>query len=47
MDAAECQTVFLSEQFLREVYIGQIFIKLRKGANFPALDPWDEGSNME
>lgn len=40
MDAAECQTLFLSEQFLREVYIGQIFIKLRKGANFPALDPW-------
>ncbi|XP_020248657.1 uncharacterized protein LOC109826104 isoform X2 [Asparagus officinalis] len=40
MDGAECRTVFLSELFLREVYDGQIFIKLKKGVNFPALDPW-------
>ncbi|KAJ8512451.1 hypothetical protein OPV22_002885 [Ensete ventricosum] len=40
IDAAECQTVFLSEQFLREVYDGQLRIKLKKGVDFPALDPW-------
>ncbi|KAJ6821540.1 uncharacterized protein M6B38_391565 [Iris pallida] len=39
-DAAQCQTVFLSKEFLREVYDGQLLIKLRKGMNFPALDPW-------
>lgn len=40
MDAAKCKTVFLSELFLREIYDGQLFIKLKKGLNFPAMDPW-------
>ncbi|KAK6117375.1 hypothetical protein DH2020_048893 [Rehmannia glutinosa] len=40
MDAAKCQTVFLSESFLREIYDGQLFVKLKKGFNFPAMDPW-------
>ncbi|KAL0388291.1 UNVERIFIED_CONTAM: protein C2-DOMAIN ABA-RELATED 7 [Sesamum radiatum] len=40
MDAAKCQTVFLSESFLREIYDGQLFVKLKKGYNFPAMDPW-------
>ncbi|TVU15304.1 hypothetical protein EJB05_38818, partial [Eragrostis curvula] len=39
-DAAECQTVFLSDVFLREVYDGQLVVKLKKGINLPALDPW-------
>ncbi|CAA6655356.1 unnamed protein product [Spirodela intermedia] len=39
-DSADCQTVFLSESFLREVYDGQLFIKLKKGSDFPAMDPW-------
>ncbi|KAD4384133.1 hypothetical protein E3N88_24301 [Mikania micrantha] len=26
--------------FLREIYDGQLFIKLNKGYNFPAMDPW-------
>lgn len=26
--------------FLREVYDGQLFIKLKKGSDFPAMDPW-------
>ncbi|OVA02259.1 C2 calcium-dependent membrane targeting [Macleaya cordata] len=40
VDAAGCQTVFLSELFLREAYDGQLFVKLKKGVNFPAMDPW-------
>uniref|UniRef100_A0A161ZLY9 C2 domain-containing protein n=1 Tax=Daucus carota subsp. sativus TaxID=79200 RepID=A0A161ZLY9_DAUCS len=40
VDAAGCQTLFLSESFLREIYDGQLIIKLKKGSNFPALDPW-------
>ncbi|XP_077226967.1 putative triglyceride lipase isoform X2 [Tasmannia lanceolata] len=40
IDAAECQTVFLSELFLREIYDGQLFVKLKKGFDFPAMDPW-------
>ncbi|KAK4425366.1 Lipase [Sesamum alatum] len=40
MDAAKCQTVFLSESFLREIYDGQLFVKLKKGFDFPAMDPW-------
>ncbi|XP_058094942.1 uncharacterized protein LOC131240623 isoform X3 [Magnolia sinica] len=40
IDAADCQTVFLSELFVREVYDGQLFIKLKKGFDFPAMDPW-------
>ncbi|CAO2042936.1 unnamed protein product [Urochloa humidicola] len=39
-DAADCQTVFLSDVFLREVYDGQIVVKLKKGINLPAMDPW-------
>lgn len=40
VDAADCRTLFLSETFLREIYDGQLFIKLKKGSKFPALDPW-------
>ncbi|CAK9166988.1 unnamed protein product [Ilex paraguariensis] len=40
VDAANCKTVFLSESFVREIYDGQLFIKLKKGFNFPAMDPW-------
>ncbi|KAI5649963.1 hypothetical protein M9H77_35968 [Catharanthus roseus] len=40
VDAANCQTVFLSESFVREIYDGQLFLKLKKGFNFPAMDPW-------
>ncbi|KAL7145096.1 hypothetical protein ABFS83_07G056500 [Erythranthe nasuta] len=40
MDAGKCQTVFLSESFVREIYDGQLFIKLKKGFNLPAMDPW-------
>ncbi|KAG8369747.1 hypothetical protein BUALT_Bualt14G0045900 [Buddleja alternifolia] len=40
MDGAQCQTVFLSQSFLREIYDGQLFIKLKKGLNLPAMDPW-------
>ncbi|XP_044967140.1 uncharacterized protein LOC123427213 isoform X1 [Hordeum vulgare subsp. vulgare] len=39
-DAAECQTVFLSDVFLREVYDGQLVVRLKKGNNLPAMDPW-------
>lgn len=40
MDAADCTTVFLSESFVRELYDGQLVIKLKKGFDFPAMDPW-------
>ncbi|KAK1390711.1 Fungal lipase-like [Heracleum sosnowskyi] len=40
VDAADCRTLFLSETFLREIYDGQVFINLKKGSKFPALDPW-------
>ncbi|KAL6971175.1 hypothetical protein U1Q18_030855, partial [Sarracenia purpurea var. burkii] len=40
VDAANCKTVFLSESFLHEIYDGQLFIKLKKGLNLPAMDPW-------
>lgn len=40
MDAADCTTVFLSESFVRELYDGQLVIKLKKGLDFPAMDPW-------
>lgn len=40
VDAAGCITVYLSESFVREIYDGQLFIKLKKGYNFPAMDPW-------
>ncbi|KAI3886502.1 hypothetical protein MKX03_036001 [Papaver bracteatum] len=40
VDAAGCQTVFLSESFMREAYDGELLIKLKKGVNFPAMDPW-------
>lgn len=40
IDAGECETVFLSEQFLHEVYDGQLLVKLKKGVNLPMMDPW-------
>ncbi|XP_057958863.1 uncharacterized protein LOC131151613 isoform X2 [Malania oleifera] len=40
VDAADCKTVYLSGSFLREIYDGQLFIKLKKGFDFPAMDPW-------
>ncbi|TKY53651.1 feruloyl esterase A [Spatholobus suberectus] len=40
VDAAGCKTVYLSEEFVHEIYDGQLFIKLKKGFNFPAMDPW-------
>nr|XP_018627638.1 uncharacterized protein LOC104100231 isoform X2 [Nicotiana tomentosiformis] len=40
VDAANCKTIFLSESFVREIYDGQLFIKLKKGFSFPAMDPW-------
>eukprot|EP00256_Glycine_max_P065284 XP_025979879.1 uncharacterized protein LOC100789825 isoform X2 [Glycine max] len=40
VDAGGCKTVYLSEEFVREIYDGQLFIKLKKGFNFPAMDPW-------
>lgn len=39
-DAAECQTVFLSNVFLHEVYDGQLVVRLKKGTSLPAMDPW-------
>jgi hypothetical protein len=30
----------LCRHFLREVYDGQIFVKLKKGMHFPGLDLW-------
>lgn len=39
-DAAECETTYTCNQFLREVYSGELRIKLKGGAGFPALDPW-------
>lgn len=40
VDAADCKTVYLSESFVREIYDGQLFIKLTKGFDLPAMDPW-------
>ncbi|XP_010450193.1 PREDICTED: uncharacterized protein LOC104732360 isoform X1 [Camelina sativa] len=40
VNAAGCNTLYLSESFVREVYDGQLFIKLKRGFDFPALDPW-------
>ncbi|XP_062166695.1 uncharacterized protein LOC133872999 isoform X2 [Alnus glutinosa] len=40
VDAADCKTVYLSESFVREIYDGQLFIKLKKGLDLPAMDPW-------
>ncbi|CAK9326857.1 unnamed protein product [Citrullus colocynthis] len=40
VDAAGCTTVYLSELFVREIYDGQLFIKLKKGIDLPAMDPW-------
>ncbi|PHT38547.1 hypothetical protein CQW23_22120 [Capsicum baccatum] len=40
VDAANCKTIFLSEPFVREIYDGQLFIKLKKGLNLPAMDLW-------
>ncbi|KFK36238.1 hypothetical protein AALP_AA4G096300 [Arabis alpina] len=40
VNAAGCNTLYLSESFVREIYDGQLFIKLKRGFDFPALDPW-------
>ncbi|KAL9286685.1 putative feruloyl esterase [Arabidopsis thaliana] len=40
VNAAGCNTLYLSESFVREIYDGQLFIKLKRGFEFPALDPW-------
>ncbi|XP_052290390.1 uncharacterized protein LOC102627249 isoform X3 [Citrus sinensis] len=40
VDASGCKTVYLFEFFVREIYDGQLFIKLKKGFNLPAMDPW-------
>ncbi|EPS61954.1 hypothetical protein M569_12842, partial [Genlisea aurea] len=40
IDAAKCQTTLLSEPFLREIYDGQLFVKLKRGFELPAMDPW-------
>ncbi|KAK4266253.1 hypothetical protein QN277_027203 [Acacia crassicarpa] len=40
VDAADCKTIYLSEQFVSEIYDGQLSVKLKKGFNFPAMDPW-------
>ncbi|CAN1759964.1 Probable feruloyl esterase A [Linum perenne] len=40
VDAGNCKTVYLSELFVREVYDGQLFLKLKNGFDFPAMDPW-------
>lgn len=40
VDAAGCTAIYLSESFVREIYDGQLFIKLKKGYSFPAMDPW-------
>ncbi|KAL1367982.1 hypothetical protein AAHE18_02G087800 [Arachis hypogaea] len=40
VDAAGCKTVYLSEGFFREIYHGQLFVRLKQGLNFPAMDPW-------
>lgn len=40
VDAADCKTVYLSEPFVREIYDGQLFVKLKKGLDLPAMDPW-------
>ncbi|KAF3624465.1 putative small acidic protein 1-like [Capsicum annuum] len=40
VDGANCKTIFLSELFVREIYDGQLFIKLKKGLNLPAMDLW-------
>ncbi|KAK9931323.1 hypothetical protein M0R45_018601 [Rubus argutus] len=40
VDSADCKTVYLSESFVREIYDGQLSVKLKKGVNLPAMDPW-------
>lgn len=40
VDTAGTKTIYLSEEFFREIYDGQLFIKLKKGSSFPAMDPW-------
>ncbi|XP_050216968.1 uncharacterized protein LOC126667886 [Mercurialis annua] len=40
VDAAGCKTIYLSEEFVREIYDGQLFLKLKKGLDLPAMDPW-------
>ncbi|KAG0615812.1 hypothetical protein M758_5G068700 [Ceratodon purpureus] len=39
-DAGDCETNYLALHFLREVYDGQILVKLKEGMHFPGLDLW-------
>lgn len=39
-DPFGCKITFLSEQFLREVYDGKLWINLKNGSQFPGLDLW-------
>lgn len=36
---------FVFRSFVREIYDGQLLIKLKRGFDFPALDPWVCGFN--
>jgi hypothetical protein len=31
---------YTRRSFVREIYDGQLFIKLKKGLDLPAMDPW-------
>lgn len=31
---------YACRSFVREIYDGQLFIKLKKGLDLPAMDPW-------
>ncbi|MCO5594626.1 hypothetical protein L7F22_048659 [Adiantum nelumboides] len=39
-DPFGCKTTFLSEEFVREVYSGKIYVNLKSGFHFPGLDLW-------
>ncbi|CAM6042657.1 unnamed protein product [Sphagnum compactum] len=39
-NAGDCETIYLAKQFVREIYDGQLFVKLKGGSHFPGLDPW-------
>jgi hypothetical protein len=39
-NAGDYETIFLAKQFVREIYDGQLFVKLKGGSHFPGLDPW-------
>ncbi|CAM6123105.1 unnamed protein product [Calypogeia fissa] len=39
-DGRDCETTYLSREFIRSIYDGQLFVNLQKGAHFPGLDLW-------